>query len=50
MAFIGKNQLFRAKVGVDESFELFPVLFISLQSKACDLQDMAMSTDRKKKS
>ena len=47
MAFIGEDKLFRAEVSVDESLEVFTVSFISLQSRARDLQD-AVSIDQVK--
>lgn len=37
VAFIGKNQLLRAEVCLDECLKLSTVLLISLQSRLCDL-------------
>jgi hypothetical protein len=49
MAFVCKNKLFWAKVGLDEGLELFTVLFVLLQRGACDLQSSVMSTEKVKK-
>jgi hypothetical protein len=38
VAFVGKDQLFRAEVGADEGLEIGSILLVSLKSWPRDLQ------------
>jgi hypothetical protein len=49
MAFISEDKLFRAEVHIDKSLEVFTVSLISLESRACDIQDDAVSVDQGEK-
>jgi hypothetical protein len=49
MAFISEDKLFWAEVHIDKSLEVFTVSLILPESRACDLQDDAVSVDQGKK-